>query len=89
MVSGMTHTYIYTCTYTHTAVGQLLILNECVCPGHELRFECTVTGGGFTVWMGSVFDCGEYGNQIYLRHSQFEHGVAIGAQCNGKIIGSI
>ena len=65
-----------------------MVLNECICPGHELRLECTVVGGGFTVWRGSVFDCDEHANQIPLRHSQFEHGVAVGLCNNGRIIGS-
>ena len=69
-------------------MGQLLLLNECVCPGHELRLECTVVGGGFTVWRGSAFDCDERANQIQLRHTQFEHGAAVGECNNGKIIGS-
>ena len=23
-----------------------MVLSDCVCPGHELRLECTVVGGG-------------------------------------------
>ena len=62
-----------------------MILSDCVCPGHELRLECTVVGYGYTVWRGSAFDCIYY-NRIYLRHSQFENGVS--GECNnGRIIG--
>ena len=59
-----------------------MVLSDCVCPGHELRLECTVVGAGSTVWRGSAFDC--LGNRILLRHSQFERGTSI--SCNGDRI---
>ena len=60
------------------------MLSDCVCPGHELRLECTVVGSGFTLWKGSAFDCVQ--NRIVLHHSQFESGTS--AMCNnGRIIG--
>ena len=50
-----------------------MVLSDCVCPGHELRLECTVVGVGLTVWRGSAFsDCS--GSRLVLRHSQFENG---------------
>ena len=56
----------------HFAVlGQLVVLSECVCPGRELRLECTVVGGFATVWSGTAFDCEAQGNEIVLCHSQF------------------
>ena len=62
-----------------------MVLNDCVCPGHELRLACTVVGGGVTIWMGSAFDCTCLGN-IVLRHSQFEGGTYYGTCNNGGII---
>ena len=63
-----------------------MVLSDCVCPGHELRLECTVVGGAYTVWRGSAFDCPTLSNRIILRHSQFEHGTS--GECNnGRIIG--
>ena len=62
-----------------------MVLSDCVCPGHELRLECTVVGGSTTIWKGSAFsDC--TGNRIVLRHSQFESGT-VGDCSNGRIIG--
>ena len=60
---------------------------SCICPGHTLMFECTVSNGsgGTTVWQGSAFDCAR--NGILLRHSQFESQMAIGVCNNGAITG--
>ena len=75
-------------THTYTALGQLVLLNQsdCICPGHELRLECTVVGGASTVWEGSAFS-GCSNNEIVLRHSQYEHGLAVGECNNGVIVG--
>ena len=63
------------------------MVSECVCPGRELRLECTVVGLGSTVWSGTAFDCPGQGNEILLHHSQFESGRAVGECNNGMIIG--
>ena len=77
-----------TCTHIATALGQLVVLSDCVCPGHELRLECTVVGGANTVWGGSAFSgCSSANNKIVLLHSRFEHGLAVGKCNNGEIIG--
>ena len=70
------------------ALGQLVVLSECVCPGRELRLECTVVEGFSTVWRGTDFDCSGHGNEILLRHSLFDRsGGAVGVCNNGMIIG--
>ena len=74
------------CHKMNTALGQLVVLSDCVCPGHELRLECTVVGGGATIWKGSIFDCTGNCYSIILRHSQFENGTS-GVCNNGRIIG--
>jgi hypothetical protein len=44
-------------------------------------------GGFSTVWKGTAFNCPGRGNEIELRHAQFESGDAMG-ECNGgNIIG--
>ena len=64
-----------------TVEGQLVALSQCICPGLELRLQCTVVGGTNTIWTGSALnDCGG-GGEILLRHSQFEHGAVVGT-CN-------
>ena len=66
------------------ALGQLVVLSDCVCPGHELRLECTVVGVGTTLWTGSAFYCPNFRNEIVLHHSRFESGTY--TACN-RIIG--
>ena len=69
------------------ALGQLVVLSECVCPGRELRLECTVVGGFATVWRGTAFNCLRQGNEILLSHSRFsQSGGAVGECNNGMII---
>ena len=63
-----------------------MVLSDCVCPGHELRLECTVVGAGFTIWRGSAFDCPASANEILLFHSEFESQRLFGCN-NGRIIG--
>ena len=63
-----------------------MVLSDCVCPGHELRLECTVLGGGATVWRGSAIDCAGFGEEIILPHYRFEWGISKGCN-NGRIIG--
>ena len=60
-------------------------LNGCICPGYEVIYECTVCGEGATAWTGSLFAC--TGNEIILRHHQFELGST--GECNdGAVIAS-
>ena len=42
--------------------------------------ECTITGGGATVWQGTILD-GCQNEKIVLRHSQFTSGTAFHASC--------
>ena len=50
----------------------LVSLSNCICPGHEVTYQCTVCGGAATVWTGSLFqDCP--GGNIVLRHMRFYH----------------
>ena len=68
----------------HTA--QLYYLNDCICPGSVIIYECTVFGDGFTLWRGSAFDCTLSGNEVLLSHNKFEGGTV--RTCNdGAIIG--
>ena len=64
-----------------------MVLNSCVCPGHELRLECTVVEGAevtVTVWRGSAFECPT--NEIHLELFHFKDGIS-GDCNNGRIIG--
>lgn len=65
---------------------KLKVLSDCVCPGHNLRYECTVVGEGTTVWQGSAFSCPSI-NDISLRHTKFRTQTAFGECNNGSISG--
>ena len=58
--------------------NELRVVSSCEC---ELVVECTVTGGGITIWQGTIFDdC--HSGEIRLRHSQFNiSGTEIHDQC--------
>lgn len=64
------------------AYSELVLLNNCICAGHEVIYQCTVCGQGATEWTGSLFDCA--GNTITLRHNQFWSG--IGGECNNGAV---
>ena len=61
-----------------------MVLSDCVCPGHELRLECTYMSGIATLWRGNAFDCPELNNEILLQHYSFESEKSCN---NGTIIG--
>ena len=48
-------------------------------------YNCTVVGGGSTLWTGRDFDCPSTSNEIALLHSEFPGG--FGACSNGSIVG--
>ena len=59
--------------------------DDCICPEDVVVFVCSVSGGLATVWRGSIFNCPNSGNQILLRHHNFENGTS--RTCNdGKIV---
>ena len=46
---------------------------NCICADDVVAFVCSVSDGVATVWRGSIFNCPLSGNEIILRHSNFEH----------------
>ena len=60
----------------------LLTRTSCVCPGHQLLYECTIVGSAiqYTVWKGSALDCN---SEVSLRHGQFIESGYANATCNG------
>lgn len=63
-------------------------MNDCTCLGYTQTYECSISGGGLTVWNGSAFDCLHTQNGISLRHSQFVDSQAAGECNNGTVIAS-
>ena len=45
--------------------------------------ECTITGGGATVWQGTIFD-GCLNEKITLRHSGFTSGIVFHQPCGTR-----
>ena len=45
-------------------------LDDCICSGQDVTFQCTVCGEGGTEWSGSLFRQCTSG-AIYLRHREF------------------
>jgi hypothetical protein len=68
-----------------SATGNNLILLDdgCICPNHNITFQCTTVGGGITVWQGSAFQCPQSSDEIALRHAQFLGSVGV---CNDGAI---
>ena len=56
-----------------------------MCPECELIVECTITGGGATVWQGTIFDgCLKLNEKIMLRHSGFTSGIVFHESCGTR-----
>ena len=66
--------------------SRLVQLDDCTCLGYIQTYECSILGGGVTIWNGSAFDCPQ--NEIRLRHSQFTNFQATGECNNGTIVAS-
>ena len=65
-------------------------MNDCVCPGDQLTYRCTVQGDttGATIWNGTAFLGGCQLNEIPLLHRQFTRtGGSTGRCNNGAIVG--
>ena len=60
----------------------LLTRTSCICPGHQLLYECTIAGSAiqYTVWKGSALSCN---GEASLRHGQFITSSYANATCNG------
>ena len=51
---------------------ELSSLSTCTCLGHEVIYECAVSGGGATSWEGTALEsCSQ--STILLRHSEFNN----------------
>ena len=61
----------------------LVQLDDCTCLGDTQTYECSILGGGLTIWNSSAFDC--LHNEIKLRHSRFMNSQATGKCNNGTI----
>lgn len=65
------------------ANSELFATADCICPGQNFTYECSVVGGRFTVWRGSVI---EAGCEITLFHSQFDMPSGAFEICNNEAV---
>ena len=68
--------------------NQLLRSGSCDCTGCDtIILDCTVFGGGATIWQGTIFNECQDRNDIILRHTQFSSGrVLINVTCDNLSI---
>ena len=67
------------------ARNELIVTADCVCPGRNFTYECSVVGALFTVWRGTVISAG---CEVTLFHSEFDDPGAARAVCNsGAVVG--
>ena len=60
-----------------TIDGNLTVLSDCICDGGNVTFRCSVSGGVFTVWKGSLLERECQSQGIALRHNDFPSGTVM------------
>ena len=79
------HNPKFTGTAPASECNELVEINNSTC---NQVYECRITGGGATVWKGSVFDCPASSNEIALLHSNTS--IQRSLVCNnGAIVGRL
>ena len=62
--------------------NELIATTDCTCPGQNIIYQCSVLGGRFTVWGGSIM---ADGCVVALPHAQF---LSSSEYCNnGEVVG--
>ena len=70
--------------------SMLVQLNECTCLEYNQIFECTIFGGGLTIWRGTALSgCQPFKNEIRLRHSQYMNSQVTGECTDGTVARSV
>ena len=65
-----------------------MALNDCICQGYNVTYECTLVSSGATIWKGTAFDCPLINNEITIFHSINNYTSQRPKACNnGAIIG--
>ena len=68
---------------------ELIKVTGCTCPGNDVLFKCTTIGEGFTLWLGTAFDCSEIQNEIILQNRNFGDGGYSASQIQSCNAGAI
>ena len=45
-----------------------MIVDDSLCRGHNLTYECTVFGSGATIQKGTAFDCSLADDEVIIFH---------------------
>ena len=78
--------YVLISVYHLASVSASSTFQAISCPGDVLTIECTITGGGATVWLGTAIQCGYSStNEFFLLHSRF-NGSRHSTECNNGAI---
>ena len=90
------HAILFTFLTSQVCLDELFTLSttedhSCGCPGDQLTFECSLTNGIATVWLGSAFDCSSTSqmiasDEIFLRHTKFISEGQASGECNDRNI---
>ena len=62
-----------------------MAVNDCICRGYNVTYECTVSGDGATVWKGTAFDCFLTDNEFLI----FKVSQSVHTCNNGAITGQV
>ena len=69
---------------------EVSVSNNCNHPCDFATYECTIVGGGITVWMGDFFRCSSGKKVMELQHRPTREGEFTDRTCNnGSILGRI
>ena len=80
--------YVHPVCFTESRNASMIVISNCACPNYITIYECTVLGGGTTVWQGSALNCENTVNTILLLHSRFTSDDGTSSTCNnGDIVG--
>ena len=60
--------------------------SDCICPGSLINYQCSIAGGGTTVWRGTAIQCSGLNKHIPLRHSNFNASEKPYGECNNGAI---
>ena len=61
-------------------------INDCTCEGHNVTYECTVSGNGATIWKGIAFDCSLTNNELTIFHANNSFTSERPLSCNNGAI---
>ena len=86
-IEGHTYFHLITGCYASNKTTHFMKVTDydCACPGENVSYTCTAVSGVITVWGGTALMNCAVGNDISLRHHDFEN--AEGECNNGAIIG--